>query len=302
MEEGRIYSTNDNWHAADIYDLNNADQLDWRCVGCDASVFPVAWDGLRKYKKSAHFKIHPRTRHENLCGIEQVETLLETGRSREIKSTDGFPDHLPSIVSFRSLTTIVPVEGEASKGGKLKSIAPTAPAGSLPSRASHRCQTQGIRRICEIYHGFPHLRGEPLRVPGCTGETYREIFKRLGNTEGPFRIQNKIHVVGVRYRSKMDYAQPELRIELNAGLKTEDETRRYQVVVDWREWSERARTLFKNFLEEKLNILQEQYQAAVKQKAPLPSVDMYFLGEQCAEDFLTFRVDHPQKIHLIPRL
>jgi hypothetical protein len=39
------------WQASDICDLDRADQLDWRCVGCDVSVFPVAWNGLRKYKK-----------------------------------------------------------------------------------------------------------------------------------------------------------------------------------------------------------------------------------------------------------
>jgi hypothetical protein len=145
-------------------------------------------------------------------------------------------------------------------------------------------------------------RRTALKVPGCTCETYGEIFKRLGNKEGPFQIQGKILIVGVRYRSRRDYSQPELRIELNAGLKTGSETRRYQVIVDWKEWTERRRMQFKNFLEDKLNTLQRQYQLAVEEKKPLPSVDMYFLGEQCADDFISFRVDHPQKIHLIPRL
>jgi hypothetical protein len=300
MDEAQLGTEGDSWFAADIWSLENAGELDWRCPGCSWQVTPVAWQGDRKFKVAAHFRA--TAGHDKDCGIDGLEKLIKSGENRKVKSESGLPGPYPSAVRFPIRERIVPDETEATQGRGRRVESGRSETLDQEKVRSHRRTVTTIRPVCRFFQNFPNLRHLPLAVPGCTGGSFQEIFHMLRNTPGEEKLPPKILIAGLRFKEEPQYSNDSATLTLNAGRKTTDCIDEcYRLSIEWAAWHQRQRTLFSNYVDEQVEDLRGRWlRARALGKPDLPQVTVFFIGTQNPSNPWLIHVDDQRKICILP--
>lgn len=299
MDEGRIAGTTDLWAADHIWQLPDAETIDWRCPGCEAKVIARAWRTDRSFKVSPNFAV--KGPHDPGCGINGFEKLISSGESKTIRSENGLPAPYPSALRFIDRHEHV-VPDDIDNRSLENRLRHKRGGTALPKNQDHHRTATNIRPLCRFYQAFPQLRHLPLTIPNGDGSTYRELFRPLKNNDnGP--IIGKILFAGLRFRDiPMPDADP-FHISLNVYLTNttqngKDIRQPFTLLVDMTTWSPAKRTLFLNRFMEARENLEERYKSRAAD-APYPSAFVYFMSTRLGSDVATFIVDDPSKIFFL---
>ena len=149
------------------------DYNSWRCPGCKVQVFPRAWDGKQRFKKTAYFTASPGE-HKEGCKPEHRDRTAPT-QGRDPRTPTELVSHLILTPASRGLALAKP----PLPPGKV-SIFPWRDGNDHHAR-SERC----IAPICEDFtSGRPGVLDALLRIDRSPSQPYRHWFVHLG-TGGP---------------------------------------------------------------------------------------------------------------------
>jgi hypothetical protein len=298
----------DEWQADEIWQLRNADELDWECPDCNYVLRPVAWRPNENYAVRAHFRA-PESHGAN-CNADGFEEVFGKAGTQTIEDERGVSDVIPSVVTFPEARDVVegPVStGEGDRVKKQYISDPVKPPNQNDGKPRRRW-AKTLYRICLVHaRATPQARKRSsLQVAGCEGRSYFDVFEPLRDVaqEDPAPLlAEKIFFGSIKFKQDIDYNNVDgPTIELLVGRRQSMSFAKrppYRIRVEWRGWRSEQRRLLCKRLEQKRQALSADYTDAVRTGAPKPSATLYFIGEQDSEDPFLFRVTDSRKIELV---
>jgi hypothetical protein len=225
----------------ELASLHYADDGGWECPGCAVPLIPCAWNPNNQPKKAPYFRTEKGRPHKPDCFVHRFEDLAAKGRSRRISADGGFPVPYPNriILAPRRVTT----ENLGSVGNDLEVTAGIG--GNLVVKSDicspHNRTSRSIREACWFFTNFPYDRDLPLRVDGCSGTRYDEIFVRIGRESEADIGPRRILYGEMRFRSEPVLSGEQLTITLLDQIIADGRKRERKVMVQMAAWPQHLR-------------------------------------------------------------
>lgn len=298
MDEARKCEDDAVWSADEIHELGDASIICWRCIGCDAIVIPAAWDPDKKYKRTPYFRA--KTKHKEDCTAEKLEKMMKVKeRKNKIKSEDGLPGTYPSAVRFSD--QINAQEGCERQRERIgDDYRPESnDKGNGSKNPNHKRTAVTITPICKFYNAFPLLRHLSLRVPGCDGNTYRDIFQPISNNYTG-QVERKILYASIRFKEAPDYSDDsKLKIALNLSNTDSQNKAPVYLQINWYYWSKQRKGVLRNKIEKIRKELKNKYLKTdlETESNKKPYGRIFFIGSRL--DANQFLVEDSRKICLL---
>lgn len=273
---------------------DDARSLTLFCRGCSIELFPVAWDLVRKYKCVAHFR--RKTEHDPDCNQTAYEDLINSGKSLQITSEASLPGPYPSKLRFPKEKRIVG-SVESSVAEVIDSYRKDPSKEILKNDCTREGNTStSLLQVCRFYTYFPRLRNLPFEAEGCEGKTFEGTIRLLPQIVQIRELRPHIYFGRLSFKDKLDRSAEHLSIKV-MGQYVERNRDLYCLELRWATWSERQKSIFFSQIEQYRTTLAEEWRKANAQK---PRLNVFFLGEQSADNLSVFRLTDPKKICFVP--
>jgi hypothetical protein len=149
--------------------------------------------------------------------------------------------------------------------------------------------------VVRLYDELPRLRSEPLRVPGCKGNTYGSVFRGLAWGSRATLTDLRIYYGSLRYATPVLEKPNGFEITFIQG-EPEPSSRKFRLSVRTDGWSQEQIKAIRHELD---LALRETQQKAIDQQQRSRSKKndlkpwVFFLGQPDPEDPMLFIVTHP---------
>lgn len=285
MHAAREKSTQAIVEAEDLKLQEAVDTYGYECHGhaCSIRVFPRSYraDNLLR----AHY--YAKVPHAPGCDVSGEEEIRSKGKKRsvasELETSPGLSPASLQLIDKRVVSGDLSIEGgDAKTSSGSRSSSAEAGGGQKPAG---RRPANSIRPICRAFLEFPFDRHLALQVGGVKTNTYQTVFKLLRSTGIERLPQQRIFYGELSWTAAREDGD-KFVIPLNAGTWIEKKLSPYNVVVEWKDWTQTARSRLKS----ELKIAREENMDAKKQNR-LQRTFLFFLGQQNMDDSSQFTVN-----------
>lgn len=235
--------------AESLWYLENIHHDGYECPDCAVPVYPASYD-KEINKKRPYFHLGKGKLHAQGCYIVGETEIIRRAANERVGTTEGFPLPVPNKLVLRDTLIITsPTECEVPlaniHGSRTRSDA------GRRSNTSHAYTVTTIRPLCRTFMNYPHdLAYLPINIPGCTGNTYAEVFFRLPSNKVE-KFQRSVNL----YYAPLQWGKPQeckshIEWNVNAGEWDTTANRRsnthcYKVRLMWGSWTDRQRSVVK---------------------------------------------------------
>ncbi len=261
------------------------DTYGYVCHGheCGIQVFPRSYRAENLLR--AHF--YAKVTHVPDCDVSGEEQIRSKGKKRsvaaELEKSPGLSPASLKLIDKRVTTDEAPAEGGDAK---ISSGPRSASAYREPcQKPAGRRAANSIRPICRAFIEFPYDRHLALQVSGVQSNTYQTVFKVLRSTGIERLSQQRIFYGELSWTAAREDGD-KLVIPLNAGEWIAKKLTPYTVVVEWKDWTQTARSRLIN----ELKIARKENMDAKKQDRSQRTY-LFFLGQQNMDDLSQFTVN-----------
>lgn len=276
MDSARDITTKEIIEAEQLWELEFVDKERYRCIGCGTQVWPASYKRDIN-KKRPYFTLGTSGAHIEPCDIDGEEEIVKRAKSERLGTPEGFPLPYPNkLVLTDDRPVVNPQDG--GEGLDADNRNHTRGDGNRGQRANHGHTVKTIRPIAKAFIKFPHDREHlPLQVPDCEGETFANVFWRLGRLM-PFRNPTHLYFAPLHWKAPTK-TDTHIEWQLAAGDWDTVNNRRgtsYRVRVDWADWSATQR----NTLLHEIEVARDK----AKDSGGAVNAWLFFVGTQDNKD------------------
>jgi hypothetical protein len=267
------------------------------CAGCNAEVVTVAWKPDIEYKLSSYFRLRRGHEHEINCNIGGYEEFVNSGK-QQIRSAADIPGGYPARLLFRKPEKLIePRNSQVPAKDRYVYGNARISDGSRSTRSGNT--TTSLLQVCRFYVNVPEGRKPPFRAEGIEGATYNEVFQSLHFFTIERLLPPKIYYGSLMFKVKPERSFHSLLLTLVQKIKGNNE-RHYRLEICWKDWSEARKTNFSNLIDVKREFLREQWFQEKQSPSPRqPQPNVFFIGDQSADDRSVFRVCDPRTVCIL---
>jgi hypothetical protein len=170
---------------------------------------------------------------------------------------------------------------------------PEGPGG--PVRPWVRRKARSVCAIVQLYHEMPELRDEPLRVPGCRGQTYGYVFRPLSWNRKDSLNDRRIYYGSLHFGVGLVERPNGYEVTFIQGAE-KDLTRKFRLLVSTAGWTLAEAQAVRRKLDQAIEKTRKAHGQDRPHGTPVIKPWIFFLGEPVIGEPMLFVVDHPQAI------
>ncbi|UXM95351.1 hypothetical protein N5853_01520 [Bartonella sp. HY329] len=251
MESARNKKTQEIEYAKDLLNQAQVDTENYECWGCYLDMIPASWRA-ENTKVQAYFRSKKGERHAENCGAVESTELIRKAQKCSIRSElDASPVLSPTGLKLNSKH--LKVDNEIGKESSTQGASTRNSHNSTLTEAgnSHKRQpAQSLYPIAHAFINFPNDRNMKLAIDGVFGNNYNTCFKNLPH-EIYLNSKNKIFYAPLFWTNYNESLKDNSCLDIitiNGKWENKKPKTTYTLHVDWKNWSQRAKTILINQL------------------------------------------------------
>jgi hypothetical protein len=266
--------------AEDLWDTE-FNESDFECHGCGVDVIPASY--TPDNKKRPYFRLYPNATHHNNCDVDGEVERIKRAKTSKISTVDGFPVPYPNRLILKDIREASDSSQEDLDLRVKKQNKPNNEGASGVSNRKHNRTVTTIRLIAKHFSNYPFDRHLSLKIPGLSGQTYKDIFQKITPSIDRATLRNKI-LYGSLHFKPTEIFEDYCDVTLSQGIWENNALKNpFKVRIHNKMWSTKMKKAIKN----EISVAREEAKLNRNQGNKTVKAWLFFIGlEEQTEEFI----------------